>query len=295
MPDQEHGRGRSGWLARMIEPHPFVPVVRLTGIIGAAGTFRRGLNLASVAGPLQRAFSLKRAKAVALSINSPGGSAVQAALIARRIRDLAEEKRKPVYAFVEDVAASGGYWVACAADEIYADASSIVGSIGVVSAGFGFQDFIARYGIERRVHTAGGRKVILDPFAPEKDEDVAKLKSIQGEIHQAFRELVRDRRGGRLKADETTLFDGEFWTGARSLELGLVDGIGHMRPVMREKLGKSVRLRVVPVERGWLRRRMGLTGAAPESRPQSEGLADALAEGVLAAAEERALWQRFGL
>ena len=291
MPEGTEPSGLTGWLRWWREPPPVVPVVRLTGVIGGAGAFRRGLNLAAVAGPLQRAFATKRAAAVALAINSPGGSPVQSALIARRIRDLAEEKGKTVYAFVEDVAASGGYWLACAADEIYADASSIVGSIGVISAGFGFQDLIARFGIERRVHTSGARKLILDPFAPEKAEDVTKLKAIHGEIHEAFRALVRERRGERLKADEDALFDGEFWTGARALDLGLVDGIGHLRPVLRRKFGDKVQLRVISAERRWLRRRIGLTDLGTAAWPPAE----ALAEGLLNAAEERALWQRFGL
>jgi signal peptide peptidase SppA len=295
MPERDQKTGLAAWVDRLTQPPPTVPVVRLTGSIGAAGTFRRGLNLASVAGPLQRAFSVKKAPAVALAINSPGGSPVQSALIARRIRDLAEEKKKKVFAFVEDVAASGGYWIACAADEIYADESSIVGSIGVVSAGFGFPDFIGRYGIERRVHTSGTRKLILDPFQPERSEDVDKLKAIQSDIHEAFRQLVRDRRGDRLKADEATLFEGEFWAGVKGKELGLVDGIGHLRPVMREKFGKKVRLRTVPVERGWLRRRMGLTGGAPAGRADPEALADDFGRGLLAAMEERAIWQRFDL
>lgn len=295
MPEKEQETGLAAWIERLRHPPPTVPVVRMTGIIGASGAFRRGLNLSSVAGPLHRAFSVKKAPAVVLAINSPGGSPVQSALIARRIRDLAEEKKKKVYAFVEDVAASGGYWIACAADEIYADESSIVGSIGVISAGFGFQDFITRYGIERRVHTSGTRKMILDPFQPEKPEDVDKLKAIQSDIHEAFRQLVRDRRGGRLKADEAALFDGEFWAGVKGQELGLIDGIGHMRPVMREKFGKKVRLRTVPVERGWLRRRMGLTGAGPSGWPEPDALAEDVGRGLLAAAEDRAIWQRYGL
>ena len=267
MPEGTEPNGLTGWLRRLRAPPPVVPVVRLTGVIGSAGTFRRGLNLAAIAGPLQRAFATKRAEAVALAINSPGGSPVQSSLIAQRIRDLAEEKGKPVYAFVEDVAASGGYWLACAADEIYVDRSSIVGSIGVISAGFGFQEFIARYGIERRVHTSGERKLILDPFAPEKSEDVTKLEGIQGDIHDAFRALVRERRGDRLKADENALFDGEFWTGAKAVDLGLVDGIGHLRPVLRQRFGDKVQLRVVSAERGWLRRRIGLTGLVSAAWP----------------------------
>ncbi len=263
---------------------PVVAVVRLSGVIGPLGPWRGGLSLAGLAPTLERAFALGGLKGVALAINSPGGSPVQSALIARRIRALAAEKKLPVFAFVEDVAASGGYWLATAADEIYADDSSIVGSIGVISAGFGFQELLQRLGVERRVHTAGARKSMLDPFRPESPDDVARLEALQREIHDSFKAQVRARRGERLKADDETLFSGEFWTGRRGLDLGLIDGLGDLRSVMRTRFGDKVRLRPVGGQRGWLMRRLGRS-AAP----------DDWARGLLVAAEERALWARFGL
>lgn len=263
---------------------PIVPVLRLSGVIGQGGGLRQGLTLAGLAGPIEKAFAMKHAPAVALAINSPGGSPVQSALIAGRIRELAAEKKKPVYAFVEDVAASGGYWLALAADAVYADRSSIVGSIGVVSAGFGFPELIARHGVERRVYTAGSSKVILDPFKPEREEDVEKLRALQRDIHEAFKDYVRDRRSGKLTAGEDLLFEGDFWTGSKALEFGLVDGIGHMLPVLREKFGEKVKLRAVTQTKGWLRRRLNF-GSALEG----------LAADAVAAVEERAHWQRFGL
>ncbi|HET8728227.1 MAG TPA: S49 family peptidase [Alphaproteobacteria bacterium] len=275
-------------LERFRHPPPVVPVIRLTGVIGQGGGLRSGMTLAGLAGSIEKAFAVERAPAVALAVNSPGGSPVQSALIAGRIRALAQEKKKKVYAFVEDVAASGGYWLALAADEIYADANSIVGSIGVVAAGFGFQDLIARHGIERRVYTAGRSKVILDPFQPEKEDDVEKLKALQVEIHENFKAEVRERRGQRLRAADGVLFEGEFWTGKAALDLGLVDGIGHMRPVLREKFGDKVKLRAVTRERGWLRRRLRIG-------PMGPGFAEGWAHDAIAAIEERALWQRFGL
>lgn len=277
-----------GALARIpflgVSAPAIVPVVRLSGVIAARGGFGPVLSLASVAPRLQRAFSLRGAKAVALIINSPGGSPVQSALIARRIRVLAEEKKLPVHIFVEDVAASGGYWLACAGDDIYADPSSIVGSIGVISAGFGFQKALERLGIERRVHTAGESKAMLDPFQPEDPEDVAKLRRLQDEMHATFKDWVRERRGGRLKADDKTLFEGEFWTGRRGLELGLVDGLGHLRDVLRERYGKKVRTPLVGERQGgFVRRLLGLASVRD------------IADGALDAAEQRALWARFGL
>ena len=284
-----NGLGRFGeimTLERMRHPRPVVAVVRLAGVIGQDIGLRRGLSLTALAGTLERAFSLPRLKAVALSINSPGGSPVQSSLIARRIRDLSEEKKVPVHAFVEDVAASGGYWLACAADEIHADENSIVGSIGVISAGFGLHELIARYGIERRVHTAGKRKSILDPFQPERAEDVSILRGIQDEMHESFRGFVSSRRGGRLNGEDEQLFDGQFWTGRSALSLGLVDGVGHLRPTMRERFGEKVRLRVVGAERGWLRRRFSLAGAIDGG---------AVVDSALAAVEERLAWSRYGL
>lgn len=290
-------------IARLRDRPPVVPVIRLYGTIGRGGAFRGGLTLAGLAGVIQKAFSHKRAPAVALAINSPGGSPVQSALIARRIRDLSEEKKIPVLAFCEDVAASGGYWLATAADEIFVDDSTIVGSIGVIAAGFGFHEAIGRYGIERRVHTAGARKAILDPFQPEDPEDVALLHDLQADVHASFKAQVRGRRGDALKGDEAELFSGRFWTGRRAVELGLADGIGHLRPILKERFGEKVRMRPMDTERGLLRRRFGLPlgragGAGPDAAA-IESLATAIlrdgAGEVLAALEERALWQRYGL
>ena len=277
-----------GVLTRLHSRPPVVAVLRLSGIIGQMGGFRRGLNLAALAGPIERAFKTRRVQAVALAINSPGGSPVQATLIAKRIRSLAAEHDMPVFAFAEDVAASGGYWLACAGDEIYAEASSIIGSIGVVTSGFGFQGLLERFGVERRLHTAGENKGMLDPFLDEKAADVDRLSAIQGDIHEDFKALVRDRRGKRLKGDEAELFSGAFWTGRTALELGLIDGIGDVRTIMRDRFGDDVRLRPVGMPRRWLRRRLGFTGMAA---------ADPLdwATGALAAVEERLWWNRFGL
>jgi len=269
---------------------PLVSVVRLHGVIGQAGRFGSGLSLTGVAGLLERAFAPAKQAAVALVVNSPGGSPVQSSLIARRIRDLAAEKKVPVIAFTEDVAASGGYWLACAADEIWADESSLIGSIGVLFSGFGFHDFIQRHGVERRLFTSGERKAMLDPFLPQREEDVAHLRAIQDDIHEAFKAMVRDRRAGRLKGDENVLFSGEFWAGRKALGFGLVDGIGDPRTVLRRRFGDKVRLRLVEGQRGWLRRRLRMT-----ARPAGHGLAGEAAGAVLTALEERALWGRFGL
>ncbi len=265
-----------------------MPVVRLSGVIASLGLLgARGLSIESMAPLLRRAFNVRGAKAVALSINSPGGSPVQSALIAQRIRLLAAEKNLPVIAFVEDVAASGGYWLACAADEIVADAASIVGSIGVISSGFGFQDVLARFGIERRVHTSGERKSMLDPFQPERREDVERLKTLQAEIHDGFKDWVRRRRSGKLKGDEPNLFSGEFWTAKRGLELGLVDGLGELRATLQARYGAKVHLPLIIPKRSLLQR-VGL-GTRLGSRLEDIGPA------TLAAIEERLHWQRFGL
>ena len=279
---------------RAPEPPPIVSVLRLSGVIGSLGPLRSGLTLSGLAPAIERAFKLPRLKAVALQINSPGGSPVQSALIARRIRELAAEKELPVIAFCEDVAASGGYWLACAADEIFADESSIVGSIGVVSSGFGFQELIKRHGVERRVHTAGEKKTLLDPFKEEDPKEVARLKAIQKEMHQTFIETVKARRGERLKGSDKLLFSGEFWTGRKALDQGLVDGLGHLRTVMRQRYGDKVLLKPVDGSRPWWKRRLGL-GFAPFGAEGAAGLGDGLASGLLAAAEERALWSRYGL
>jgi signal peptide peptidase SppA len=236
---------------------------------------------------IERAFKLPRLEAVALTINSPGGSPVQSALIAGRIRALAEEKNIPVVAFAEDVAASGGYWLACAADEIFAHESSIVGSIGVISAGFGFPALLERLGVERRVHTAGARKTMLDPFRSEDPKDVARLEVIQTDVHESFQDYVRQRRGERLTGEEADLFSGEFWTGRRALELGLVDALGDLRQVMRERYGEKVRLRLIDGARPRWRPRLSVEVPAPDLAASAAALVDAF--------EERALWARYGL
>ncbi len=263
---------------------PIVPVIRLAGLIGSLPLRGAGLSLTGLERAIDRAFAIGHAPTVALAINSPGGSAVQSALIARRIRALAERNRRPVLAFVEDVAASGGYWLATAADEILVDPASILGSIGVISAGFGFDSAIARLGIERRVHTAGARKSFLDPFRPELAEDLALLAELQGDIHERFKEQVRTRRAGRLKAPESELFDGRVWTGARAVAVGLADGLGELRTTLEERFGPDVRVRLVNPPRPRLLSRMGLGTLA----------AEAAAEG-LALLEERALRARLGL
>ena len=279
-------------IERFRHPPPVVAVVALAGIIGRLGPWQRGLSIAGLAGTLERAFKLDDLKAVAIVVNSPGGSPVQSALIARRIRALADEHKVPVYAFAEDVAASGGYWLLSVGDEIFADESSIVGSIGVISAGFGFVEVLKRLGIERRVYTAGEHKGSLDPFQPERPEEVEHLKRIQGDVHEAFRRQVRERRQGKLKAPEDELFSGRFWAGRAALDMGLIDGLGDVRTVLRDRFGAKVRLRLMGDRKPWWRRRLGLpsVAAAPDAPAAAE-----VAERLLAALEERAAWSRFGL
>jgi len=267
---------------------PTVAVIRLSGVIAAGGRGRGSINLPTLSRVLERAFSVRGVRAIALDINSPGGSPVQSAMVFDRIRALAEEKKLPVLGFTQDVAASGGYWLACAADEIFANENSIVGSVGVISSSFGLQSLLERFGIERRVHTSGDRKGFLDPFLPEKAEDVGRLKSLQAEIHESFRELVRERRRGRLKADEEVLFSGEFWTGRKAMELGLLDGVGDLRTVLRERYGKKVRLPVFGPEQGWLRRRIGIAGWTGASGGH-------WADELMNTIEARAVWSRYGL
>lgn len=276
-------------LPRRFRPsHPVVAVVRLSGVIGAAMPLRPGLSLAACAPTLQRAFEMPDVKAVALLINSPGGSPVQSHLIFKRVRALAAEKKLPVFAFAEDAAASGGYMIACAADEIFADPSSIVGSIGVVSAGFGFDRLIERFGVERRVHTTGENKAMLDPFRPEDPKDVERLKEIQHQIYESFVALVKARRGSRLSGAERELFSGAIWAGEDALARGIVDGLGDLRTVMRERFGETVDLRLVPPSRPSLLARL-LGGKVPQVGP----LVDPAA--VVAVLEEHAAWRRIGL
>ncbi|CAD7053064.1 S49 family peptidase [Pseudorhizobium endolithicum] len=268
-----------------------IPVVRLQGVIMTGGSqFRPTLNLASAAPMLEKAFSRKDAPAVAISVNSPGGSPVQSRLIYQRIRALAEEKNKKVLMFVEDVAASGGYMIALAGDEIFADPTSIVGSIGVVSGGFGFPELLRKIGVERRVYTAGENKVILDPFQPEKEGDVEYLKTLQLEIHKVFIDMVRDRRGSRLTDDET-IFSGLFWTGTRGFDLGLIDGIGEMRETLKRRFGPKTRLELVGGARNIFGRR--LPGVVRDSAAGAIGAG--AVSGLAETLEERALWSRYGL
>jgi signal peptide peptidase SppA len=277
---------------------PVVPVVRLTGVIGGTSGLRAGLSLLTVARALEDAFAVKRAKAVALLINSPGGSPVQSRLIYKRVRALAEENGKKVYVFAEDVMASGGYLIALAGDEIYADDNSIVGSIGVISAGFGFEKAIEKLGVERRVYTSGESKMTLDPFQPEKEEDIARLKAVQRDVHDSFIALVRERRGARLRepttAGEAGLFSGAFWVGPRARELGLIDGLSDIRAKMRELYGDQVQLKVFGGQRGLLRR-IGWPGSRLEGAPLGGLLPAQWPDDVLATLEARALWSRFGL
>lgn len=271
-----------------------VSVIRLTGVIGPAGRYARTLDLQGLAPQLERAFDGKRVKAVALAINSPGGSAAQSMLVFQRIRALAVEKGVPVFAFAEDAAASGGYMLACAADEIFATEGSIVGSIGVIAATFGFEKAIERLGVERRLYTAGARKSLLDPFLPVADDEVRRLRAVQEDLHEAFKDLVRLRRGSRLKGDEGELFSGEFWTGRRALSLGLVDGIADLRSEMRRRFGEDVVLRVVEPERRFFARASGLFGGA--STPAGRRTQPAfLLDDALSALEARAFWARLGL
>ena len=267
---------------------PLVTVVRLVGPIGTVMPLRTGLSIAAVAPMLERAFAPPGVRAVALVVNSPGGSPAQSHLIFKRIRSLAEEKKVPVLVFVEDAAASGGYMIACAGDEIFADPSSILGSIGVVSASFGLDRFIERFGIERRVHTSGENKAMLDPFRPENPEDVERLKSLQSRIHGMFIDLVKGRRGARLKSDSPDLFTGAFWVGSEAVDLGLADAVGDLRSILRERFGPKVEMRLVPPTRqSLLARLFNRQPFGPESLLDPRE--------VIGALEERAAWARLGL
>ena len=274
-----------------------VPVVRLSGVIASGGGLRRGISLEAVEPQLKKAFSIRRAKAVALIINSPGGSPVQSALIGQRVRDLARKADVPVLAFCEDVAASGGYWLAASADEIYANAASIIGSIGVVSAGFGFDRAIEKLGVDRRVYTAGERKMILDPFRPEAEEDVARLKSLQAEIHQQFIDHIVERRGGKLKGAHDDLFSGAFWSGATALDLGLIDGLGECRSLVTKRFGEEVDLVTIQPKKKLFSGFGGLSGSRSGLLAGSAAgdVAASLVDETVAHAVERAHLSRFGL
>jgi serine protease SohB len=271
---------------------PVVPVVRLSGVIGAVTPLRPGLTLAGIAKTLERAFATRHAKAVALVINSPGGSPVQSRQIYLRIRQLAEEKKLPVLVFVEDVAASGGYMIACAGDEIFCDPSSILGSIGVVGGSFGFQELIKRIGVERRLYTAGEHKAMLDPFLPEDPGDVARLKALQRQIHDIFIALVKDSRGARLSQTED-LFTGEYWAGEKSVSLGLADKIGDIRSTLRARYGEKVLTPVIAPSSGMLSGLLGRRSPGADALAAVDGIGS-LPDELISALETRAIWAKFG-
>lgn len=276
---------------------PVVPVLRFTGPIGMATPLRPGLGIATAAAAIERAFEMSKTPAVAVVVNSPGGSPVQSNQIFRRIRQLADEKCKTVYVFCEDVAASGGYFLALSGDQIYADPSSIVGSIGVISASFGLDKAIERLGIERRVYTSGTNKGSLDAFKPENPDDVARLQALQRDVHDVFIGVVKERRAGRLKGPDAELFSGAFWSAARALDYGLIDGISDVRSKMQEIYGAKVRLKLVPLAAGGLLsrlRRLPGIGHAPSEDGIPLGRL-AFADDLVSAIEARALWSRFGL
>jgi len=275
---------------------PLVPVLRLTGPIGMVTPLRPGLSLSTLAGPLEKAFEMSTTPSVAVIVNSPGGSPVQSSLILKRIRALAEENEKKVHVFCEDVAASGGYYIALAGDEIYAEPSSIVGSIGVISSSFGFDKAIAKLGIDRRVYTAGRSKSILDPFLPEKAEDVERLAAVQRDAHDVFIGVVKERRAGKLKGLDAELFSGAFWSGKQALELGLIDGITDIRTRMRELYGEKVRLKAVPLDRGGLLSRLKrMPSLAAVGAIMESGADAALTDDLVSTMETRGLWARYGL
>jgi len=286
--DNDHSVAPKPWHARLLgRDRTVVPVVRLSGVIESGARAGR-INMQSAAPLLKKAFGMKRAPAVAIVINSPGGSPVQSRLVAKYIRDLAEEKDKDVYVFIEDVAASGGYFIATAGDHIIADPSSVVGSIGVISAGFGFEEAIGKLGVTRRLYTAGKNKSTLDPFLPEKKSDIDRLKKLQLDVHDVFIDFVKSRRGDKLDLDNKDLFTGEFWTAKSGIEFGLVDRLGDMHEVLREKFGKKVKLDYVTAKKPFF--------SFPSSPFVKMGVSDAgLADDLIASVEAKSMWSRFGL
>jgi signal peptide peptidase SppA len=294
-------RGLSGLIERLTAYLPerlrrgtaVVPVVRLSGVIGAVTPLRPGMSLAGVARMLERAFATKNAKAVALVVNSPGGSPVQSRQIYLRIRQLAAEKKLPVLVFVEDVAASGGYMIACAGDEIFCDPSSILGSIGVVGGSFGFQELIKKIGVERRLYTAGAHKAMLDPFLPENPDDVARVKALQREIHAIFIALVKQSRGSKLTGADDVVFTGEYWAGESSISLGLADAIGDLRSTLRARYGDKVKTPVIAPASGMLSGLLGRRSAGAGALVSLEGLSG-LPDELISALETRAIWAKFG-
>lgn len=284
-----------GNFGRLFGGSRVVTVLRLAGAIGAAGRFSRGLEDAALAPLIEKAFKPSKLAAVALAINSPGGAPGQASLIAGRIRDHARDRKVPVFAFCEDVAASGGYMLACAADEIFVEENTIAGSIGVVSASFGFVEAMQRFGVERRLQTAGENKARLDPFSPKKPEDEAWLAALQAKIHQNFIAMVRASRGDRLGENPPAeLFSGEVFLGEEAVKLGLADGVGRLAPVMKQKFGDKIRFEPVTPRRGMLAR-FGLGSRAALDAATAVGDPAGLPEQFLEAVETRALWARYGL
>ena len=260
-----------------------IPHVRLSGVIGSAGRFKQGIDFSGQQEIIKKAFSFKKSKNIAISINSPGGSPVQSHLIHDYIRQLAKKNEKKVIVFAEDVAASGGYLIACAGDEIYANSSSIVGSIGVISASFGFQDAIKKIGVQRRVYTAGKNKSTLDPFKEEKEEDIERIKKLQLELHSDFIEVVKKSRGSKLKDPEkNNTFTGEFWSGTASMKLGLIDGIGNAEQILREKFGEDIDIKKLEKPKSFIAKKLSSS-------------IDNQIDNIASVLEERALWQKFGL
>lgn len=261
-----------------------IPLLVLSGVIGRMGRFQQGLSYLGLHHLIEKAFSNPKIPAVALLVNSPGGSPAQSALIAQAIRHRAEKHKIPVLTFIEDVAASGGYWLACAGDEVYAEASSLIGSIGVISAGFGFTELIAKIGIERRVYTAGERKMMLDSFSPVKEEDKEKIKSLQQSIHEEFKAYVQGRRGAKIPATTTDIFNGDIWTGKQALEKGLIDGIGSVEQILQQKFGKKTKFFRVEQKKNFIQRTLS-----------GNGIAANLSHGLIEAVEEQGWWNRLGL
>jgi signal peptide peptidase SppA len=257
-----------------------IALIKLNGVIGNVGKFKQGIDFSGQEGIIEKAFSLKKAKAIAISINSPGGSPVQSHLIYKFIRYQAKKNKKKVIVFAEDVAASGGYLIACAGDEIYANSSSIIGSIGVIYSSFGFTELIKKIGVQRRVHTAGKNKSTLDPFLDEKEDDIERLKSIQLDLHKDFIKVVEDSRGSKLNKSGIELFSGEFWSGGKAKELGLIDGVGNPNEILREKFGEDIIIKKFEKSKSWLGKKLSA------SENQMDQLVNIL--------EERSIWQRYG-
>ncbi len=267
---------------------PVVAVFRLDGVVGKIGAMKSGLTLSSLNKLIEKMFKIERLKAVCLAINSPGGSPVQSELIARRIIELAKENDIPVYSFIEDVAASGGYWLACAGDKIFASKSSIVGSIGVIAAGFGFHEAIEKLGIQRRVYTQGKTKSVLDPFQPEKESDVKIIKKIQKDIHDHFINTVKERRGGKITQSDEIIFNGEFWSGQVAVDYGLVDGIDNLYSFIQEKFGDEVKIEHIEEKQSWFKKRFGVNVASKE-------FADNLASSLVESAEKKLVQNKFDM